>query len=169
MHIKLESIMLSALILIIMGFACHFKAYLSEKFTDTIIDPNKLYSRLPSGEVQGASNNSPDASTRFSRMYRMEMGASNYDSKFCKNKLADPCPEVLKSHSEVPTDLVKQCRDQVDALNVTPAPSPASSTLPNFTDDEVQEMVRKYAFMTSQRNPQSPWMFNPYGSPAINM
>lgn len=168
MHIKLESIMLSALILIIMGFACHFKAYLSEKFTDTL-DPNKLYSRLPSGEVQGASNNSPDASTKFSRMYRMEMGSSNYDSKFCKNTLADPCPEILKSHSEVPADLVKQCSDQVNTLNAIPSPSPTASSLHNFTDDEVQEMVRKYAFMTSQRNPQSPWVFNPYGSPAIDM
>jgi hypothetical protein len=171
-HIKLEAIILSALVLIIMLFTCHFKAYLNEGFTTTLttpIDPNKLYTRLPGGEVLNNSE-SNNTSSRFSRMYRMQMGGTNYDSKFCKNtKLADPCPEVLNKHSEIPADIVAQCKSQFDALNATPSPSAAGSSLQNFTDDEIQEMVRRYAHLTSQRNPQAPWDFNPYGSPAINL
>jgi hypothetical protein len=176
MHIKLEAIMLSALILIIMGFTCHFKSYLSESFTNTIapIDPNKLYTRLPSGQIVNSNNNGGDgsnASTRFSRMYKLQMGGSNYNSKFCKSELKDPCPEILKQHSEVPADVVAQCKAQVEAVNTgsSPSPSPTGSSLQNFTDDEIQQMVRQYAYLTSQRNPQSPRDFNPYGSPAIDI
>lgn len=176
-HIKLEAIILSALVLIIMLFTCHFKAYLREGFATSSplpspspspIDPNKIYTRLPSGEVL-SNDEATNTSSRFSRMYKMQMGATNYNSKFCNNtKLADPCPDVLKKHSEIPADIVAKCKSDVDALNATPAPSPTGSSLQNFTDDEMQEMVRRYAYMTTQRNPQSPWDFNPYGSPAIN-
>jgi len=159
MSYKLEAIVLSALVIIIMAFTCHYRSYLGESFT-TSIDPNQLYTRLPNDK--STSSNIVDSAAIFSRMYS---AGANYDSKFCVTNLKDPCPAVLNSHSQIPADIIESCKLQVD---VTPSPNKTTDST-NFTDAEMQDMVLQYAMLTSQRNPQEPWIFNPYARPVINI
>jgi hypothetical protein len=168
LKLKYESILLAALVLIIIAVTCHYKSYLSEKF---YVDPNRLYTRYGNGVVENSNtmNGSDSATTKFSRTYRQSMGGSNYDSKFCQSSiLKDPCTAVLNDQANIPANIIKECNDMNNSLKV-PAPTPASSSLQNITEDEMDALVYKYAVLTSQRDSLNPWNFNHIGSPSISI
>jgi hypothetical protein len=161
------------LLCIIVGFIYAYQNYLTESFintpSDPTLNPNILYSRYPNGQLDNGS-------CAFSQTYKATLKklggneSTSYNSKFCSNSscnsATDPCPAILQqSQAQIPPEELAQCQNAI----ATPAPNASSSSLQNLTDAEMDELVYKYAVLTSQRNPVAPWDFNNYGSPSISM
>lgn len=132
----------------------------SSSSPEPFIDPNIIYTRRANCSTDNVNSN---ATMRFSRQYRQELGIDDSNSKYCKPsgmKSSSVCNALKSSQAAIPAAIQAECAEA--EATAMPAPSPTSSSLQNYTDDELDALVYKYAVLTSQRNPQAPWDFNPY-------